>query len=236
MNISTILCQINLLDAEVNSILQRITPIQFIPPGTTGETGTLVVESNQIIGGTLEFPTPTTPNLLLSAAFETYAPTRLNYNTIQTGDIYADNLHVQQDGFISHLTVDTISIGGLTSSNVYTGPTGDRGIPGYASNTGATGAGGSIGYTGPTGLPGYATNTGTTGPLGKTGPTGAPGFATNTGTTGPVGLTGSLGLTGPTGVAGRDGTSVGTGSTGVTGTTGATGNTGVTGPAVTGST
>lgn len=83
-----------------------------------------------------------------------------------------------------------------------------------------------IGPTGPTGggLPGTATNTGATGPRG---PTGADGFATNTGPTGPAGPTGSTGSTGP---AGLDGSATNTGATGFSGPTGYTGPTGVTGP------
>ena len=89
-----------------------------------------------------------------------------------------------------------------------------------------------IGPTGPTGggLPGTATNTGATGPIG---PTGADGFASNTGATGSAGPTGSTGSTGPAGLDGsatNTGASGPTGSTGRTGPTGYTGTTGYTGP------
>lgn len=52
---------------------------------------------------------------------------------------------------------------------------------------------GQDGATGPTGLPGTATNTGATGPTGYTGSTGIPGSATNTGATGPTGDVGPQG-------------------------------------------
>jgi hypothetical protein len=87
-----------------------------------------------------------------------------------------------------------------------TGPTGNA-----STVTGPTGS------TGPTGIPGSATNTGATGytgPTGPTGPTGVAGSATNTGATGPVGPTGYTGNTGPTGVAGS---ATNTGATGPTG-------------------
>ena len=70
------------------------------------------------------------------------------------------------------------------------GTIGPTGLPGSATNTGATGPTGIIGNTGPTGLPGSATNTGATGwtgPTGSMGPTGMPGSAVNTGATGPMG-------------------------------------------------
>jgi hypothetical protein len=87
-----------------------------------------------------------------------------------------------------------------------TGPTGEQGIPGSATNTGATGP---TGPTGAQGIPGTATNTGATGPTGPTGPTGEqgiPGTATSTGATGPTGPTGADStVTGPTGPAGTNG-------------------------------
>ena len=58
------------------------------------------------------------------------------------------------------------------------------------------------GATGLQGLPGTATNTGATGP---TGSQGLPGIATNTGATGPQGYTGSIGLQGIPGIAANTG-------------------------------
>lgn len=61
------------------------------------------------------------------------------------------------------------------------------------------GAQGSTGPTGQQGIAGRATNTGGTGPQGETGPTGVTGpdgSATNTGATGPIGLTGAQGIQG----------------------------------------
>lgn len=55
------------------------------------------------------------------------------------------------------------------------GDTGPQGIPGDATDTGATGSTGPTGRTGPTGMPGEATNTGATGYTGRTGPTGQTG-------------------------------------------------------------
>lgn len=59
-----------------------------------------------------------------------------------------------------------------------TGPTGNIGIPGRATNTGATGPLGETGATGETGPAGDAVNTGATGPMGPTGIQGARGFST----------------------------------------------------------
>ena len=59
---------------------------------------------------------------------------------------------------------------GPTGAAGPTGPAGINGIPGNATNTGATGTQGSnglIGPTGPQGIPGNATNTGATGPSGS---------------------------------------------------------------------
>lgn len=139
---------------------------------------------------------------------------------------------------------DLWSANKIMSSSV-TGPTGDTGPPGSASNTGATGRTGS---TGPTGAPGSASNTGATGHTGRTGATGATG---RTGATGPIGATGHTGRTGATGATGRTGptgpagsaTNTGstgptgaTGRTGATGSMGSTGPTGTTGPSITGPT
>jgi len=85
------------------------------------------------------------------------------------------------------------------------------------------------GGTGCTGLPGSATNTGATGPTGNTGPTGLPGTAANTGATGPTGPTGNTGPTGFTGTTGQTGVTGATGPTGATSNTGPTGTTGITG-------
>ena len=111
-----------------------------------------------------------------------------------------------------------------SESGVTNGPrgeTGPQGIPGSASNTGATGRTGPTGFTGPEGIPGSASTTGATGATGRTGPTG------DTGRTGP---TGDTGRTGPTGATGRTGPTGPTGATGATGATGRTGPTGFTGP------
>jgi Collagen triple helix repeat (20 copies) len=107
-----------------------------------------------------------------------------------------------------------------------TGAAGPQGIPGTATNTGATGY---TGYTGPQGIPGTSANTGSTGSTGPTGYTGATGSTGVTGNTGPIGYTGYTGYTGPTGVTGNTGPIGYTGYTGYTGPTGVTGNTGTTG-------
>jgi len=58
-----------------------------------------------------------------------------------------------------------------------TGPTGNQGIAGRATNTGATGPDGQTGPTGQTGPVGTATNTGATGPTGNTGSKGPAGYS-----------------------------------------------------------
>jgi hypothetical protein len=58
-----------------------------------------------------------------------------------------------------------------------TGPTGQQGIAGRATNTGATGPQGETGPTGVTGPDGSATNTGATGPMGITGMQGIQGYS-----------------------------------------------------------
>lgn len=58
-----------------------------------------------------------------------------------------------------------------------TGPTGQQGIAGRATNTGATGPQGETGPTGVTGPDGSATNTGATGPIGVTGMQGIQGYS-----------------------------------------------------------
>jgi len=58
-----------------------------------------------------------------------------------------------------------------------TGPTGQQGIAGRATNTGATGPQGETGPTGVTGPHGSATNTGATGPMGVTGMQGTQGYS-----------------------------------------------------------
>jgi collagen type VII alpha len=123
-----------------------------------------------------------------------------------------------------------------TGATGYTGYTGPQGIPGTSANTGSTGSTGATGPTGYTGATGSTGVTGNTGPIGYTGYTGYTGPTGVTGNTGPIGYTGYTGYTGPTGVTGNTGP-IGytgytgyTGPTGVTGNTGATGNTGPTGP------
>jgi hypothetical protein len=88
---------------------------------------------------------------------------------------------------------------------------GPQGIPGTATNTGATGPTGTLatGPTGPGGGIGVTGNTGPTGMLG-TGPTGPAGGIGPTGNTGPAGMlgtgpTGPVGGIGPTGPAGSGG-------------------------------
>lgn len=154
----SLICQLSNNTQEIQSILERITPIDYIP-GPSGATGTLVIHSNQVIEGTLEFSCPETDN-----------PTVIDCQGIQTHEITTDII-TSEIGYIDCLYVDKISIGGLTSSLLFTGPTGPQGIPGTASNTGTTG---------PTGIPGEAANTGATGPTGPTGWTGC---------TGPIGPT-----------------------------------------------
>jgi len=95
----------------------------------------------------------------------------------------------------------------------FLGPTGPTGLP--SSVTGPTGY---TGYTGPMGIPGTATNTGATGQMGETGPTGHTG---PTGETGHSGSTGETGSTGPTGERGMVGE---TGPTGITGPSGLNGD------------
>ena len=70
---------------------------------------------------------------------------------------------------------------------------------------GSTGYTGYTGYTGPQGIPGWATNTGATGPRGFTGDTGAIGPTGVRGPTGYTGTTGYTGWTGPTGWTGWTG-------------------------------
>lgn len=151
--LSSLICQLNNNSQEIESILERITPIYYVP-GPSGATGTLVIHSDQVIEGTLEFSCP-----------ETNTPTIIDCKGIQTHEITTDVI-TSEIGYIDCLFVDKISIGGLTSSLLFTGPTGPQGIPGVATNTGATG---------PTGIPGFAFNTGATGWTGTTGTTGPTG-------------------------------------------------------------
>jgi hypothetical protein len=118
-NFSSLTCQVLEQRDVINGILQRITPIEFIPSltfehnpymtGLTGQSlGTLTVQSK-----------------------------------IDTLDLES------LTGYIHRLEVDTIVIAGVTGlytgstgptgTTGPTGPTGDQGIPGTATNTGATG-------------------------------------------------------------------------------------------------
>jgi len=108
-----------------------------------------------------------------------------------------------------------------------TGPTGDIGISGYATNTGATGP---LGLMGPIGISGDATNTGATGPLGSVGPLGATGHVGPLGATGPLGPLGATGPVGPLGATGPVGPLGATGHVGPLGATGPLGPLGATGP------
>jgi hypothetical protein len=98
----------------------------------------------------------------------------------------------------------------------------------FSTLKGSTGSTGPTGYTGPQGIPGSATNTGATGLIGATGPTGCtgpqgiPGISTNTGATGPTGSFNINVSTISTGVTGNTGTYSDLGITGpsITVTTG----------------
>lgn len=168
-----------------------------------------------------------------------------DYSTILQGNQIDTDKILASDGYIADLVVNSISIGGLTSSHLFTGPTGPRGrlgptgLPGRASNTGCTGPTGYMGPTGYTGCVGYTGPTGMTGYRGQTGftgPTGLPGETTNTGATGttgssgPTGTTGPTGFTGPTGIPGSAVNTGATGTTGPTGSQGPRGTQGLTGP------
>jgi hypothetical protein len=124
-----------------------------------------------------------------------------------------------------------------------TGPTGQKGLDGSSTLTGATGPMGPTGFTGPQGVDGSATSTGATGPTGQMGPTGAQGnyIEGATGPTGQMGPTGVQGkyIEGATGPTGLPGSATNTGATGPLGPQGPTGpegapgtssNTGATGP------
>ncbi len=75
----------------------------------------------------------------------------------------------------------------------------------YCGLDGSTGYTGYTGYTGPQGIPGWATETGATGERGATGYTGYTGVRGPTGYTGCRGFTGEMGSTGYTGYTGPRG-------------------------------
>jgi hypothetical protein len=123
-NFSLLTCQVLDFKVQIDDILQRITPIQFISNPTTlfkyqelgltgSSLGTLTVQS-----------------------------------TIETLNVQTDDLEANY-GYIHNLQIDTIIIGGITGLRTgptgstgmtgVTGPTGIQGIPGIATNTGATG-------------------------------------------------------------------------------------------------
>jgi len=164
-------------------------------------------------------PQPTRPiyfydttngNIYKTSATSPYVSTLSSDNDDYFLDCLTGNLY--KSSSIGSIWVFQCSLEGPT------GYTGQQGMPGSATNTGATGP---TGYTGQQGVPGTAVNTGATGQTGPIGYTG------ETGQTGSIGMTGSTGQTGPTGEIGETGY---TGDTGATGYTGYTGYTGVTGP------
>jgi len=127
-NFSSITCQ--LLDQRdvINSILQRITSIQFVPNLT------LYSEED-----------------LLNMAYLTGSSlgTLTVQSKIEAFDVETENVEAI-NGYIHNLAVDNIVIGGITGPfytgpsgptgmTGMTGPTGIQGVPGTAVNTGATG-------------------------------------------------------------------------------------------------
>lgn len=127
-NFSSLTCQ--LLDQRdvINSILQRITPIQFIP-NLTFYTEQELLDMQYLTGSSLG-------TLTVQSKIEAF-------------DLETENLEAI-NGYIHNLAVDNIVIAGITGP-FYTGPsgptgmtgssgpTGLQGIPGTAVNTGATG-------------------------------------------------------------------------------------------------
>lgn len=213
-NNSQLMMRLNQLSEEVEKMNRKLNDIHIYSHACGGTGSFQLVQSDLVVQGSIFLK-------------DKENSTTLGAETIDTERIVAC------DGYISDLFVNTISIGGLTSSHLFTGPTGCTGFTGNTGPTGLPGFASNTGATGPTGLTGWTGTTGPTGPLGftgVTGPTGIPGFASNTGATGvtgPTGLTGPTGWTGPTGLPGF---AVNTGSTGPTGCTGFTGFTGSTGP------
>lgn len=126
-NFSSLTCQ--LLDQRdvINSILQRITPIQFIP--------NLTLYSEQELWDMQYLTGSSLGTLTVQSKIEAF-------------DLETENLEAI-NGYIHNLAVDTIMIGGITGlytgpsgptgTTGPTGPTGPQGIPGTAVNTGATG-------------------------------------------------------------------------------------------------
>ena len=127
-NFSSLTCQ--LLDQRdvINSILQRITPIQFIPNLTLCSEQELL-DMQYLTGSSLG-------TLTVQSRIEAF-------------DLETENLEAI-NAYIHNLAVDNIVIAGITGP-FYTGPsgptgmtgtsgpTGPQGIPGTAVNTGATG-------------------------------------------------------------------------------------------------
>lgn len=120
--LSELACQSQNSSIDVNSILQRITPIQFIPNMDIRLEEIPMIQTGMLTGpsmGTL---------------------------TIQS---YLDCLELEADNaYIHKLKTDTIVIGGITGP-FYTGPTGPLGI-GLTGMTGTFTNTGAVGPTGPT--------------------------------------------------------------------------------------
>jgi len=114
---SSLTCQALNSKADIESILQRITPIEFVPNPTIEYLGTL---NMAYLTG------PNLGTLTVQSNLET-----LNIEALS--------------GYIHELAVDTLTINGFTG--LYTGPTGPTGytgLPGFTVNTGATGPTGAM--------------------------------------------------------------------------------------------
>lgn len=169
-------CQLAKIEYEIKIIEERITPIHYCPPTGPCEQGTMLVCGNEVVEGTLEIVCPT---ICGKKPKHPWMPTIIDCESIQAENIIGHTINIDGDGYIHHLTVDILTINGLTGlTGIPTGPTGPKGADGYATNTGSTGP---SGIAGPTGPAGSGSGTGMTGP------------------TGPIGATGQQGWTGPTG-------------------------------------
>lgn len=114
--LSALTCQVVDSKNTIESILQRITPIEFIPALTFSSAD--ITQLGSSIGSL------TGPSL----------GTLTVQSKIETLDIES------YSGYIHELAVDILTIAGITG--IYTGPTGPTGytgLPGTAANTGATG-------------------------------------------------------------------------------------------------
>lgn len=235
---SSFCCSINNISIDLSSILQRITPIQFIPTVSGPSLGVLTVQSS------LETLSIETESLYVHnlEAIKGYIH-NLDVDTIVIGGITGSFLtgpsgpsgpsgNNGSTGSSGATGGDSATGSDGPSGSFLTGPTGafvpgDTGATGD-SGTGSTGPTGMVGFTGPTGLflTGVTGSTGSspTGPTGA-GPTGPIGYTGDTGDTGPMGLS----ETGPTGWRGDTG-SIGPTEFGLTGPIGLMGDTGPTGP------